>query len=72
MLACNSIDVQRNTRYVSILSEVDCCVACSPGQEISLKAGDVVTLIEPDTDGWCFVSCRGKEGWVAADCLKQG
>eukprot|EP00041_Stephanoeca_diplocostata_P030828 m.941570 g.941570 ORF g.941570 m.941570 type:complete len:165 (-) comp23834_c2_seq9:577-1071(-) len=41
-------------------------------QEISLKAGDVVTLIEPDTDGWCFVSCRGKEGWVAADCLKQG
>lgn len=48
-----------------------CLYGASFPQEISLKAGDLVTLIEPETDGWCFVSCRGKEGWVAADYLQQ-
>lgn len=41
--------------------------AASTPDELSLREGDVVTIITKDSGGWWEASLNGKRGWVPAN-----
>ena len=37
--------------------------------ELSVKADDVVEVVEKNANGWWFVSADEQQGWVPATCV---